>query len=231
MKGRSKLTNYFGCSTMKKCIGIYEVLLLVFIFVPTANAALVTLDWQAAGDGGLTFDTATNLEWLDLTYTAGQSYNEVSGELGEGGAFAGFRYATVDDVATLFSDAGIPDVGARTAANFEPVNDLLRLVGRLRPLAGGSFSYAITGTSAGANQQYYSLLQVVLPAPPFVGEAQTALCCIGTDEVSSDTGSWLVRSAAVSEPATWFLLGSGMLLSTWAGSRRTSRHHGVSKRP
>ena len=47
-------------------------------------------------------DTGTGLDWLDLTATQGQSYNSVLGSMPAGG----WHYASLADVATLFTDAG-----------------------------------------------------------------------------------------------------------------------------
>lgn len=208
---------------MKKYISISSVLLLGFAVSSLANASLIVRDWKAAGDNALTLDTATKLEWLDLTYTAGMSYKQVSSALSPAGAFGGFRYATVNDVTTLFSDAGIPDIGLRTAANYTPVNNLLGLEGKLVSLAGGGWSHAITGTPAGPNEQYYSVLQLVLGSPPFVGIALPGICCVATNAVSPDTGSWLVRPMSVSEPPTFLLVGLvSVLLPAYFRSRRAA---------
>lgn len=195
---------------MKKIIWIVEVGLFACLLSPAANATLISRDWQFTGDNGLTVDTVTHLEWLDLTYTSGQSYNDVLSQVGVAGAFAGFRYATVDDVTTLFEDAGIPDVGGISSGNYVPVNNLLGQVGRLVSLAGGAWSHAITGTSAGTDLQYYSNLQLTVGAPPFRGIAQPQAGTIATDSAFSDSGSWLVRT--VPEPSTLLLLAPGLLL-------------------
>ena len=49
----------------------------------------------------LTRDTATGLEWLDLTLSTGLSFNDVSASFGTGQAFDGFRYATLDEIQHL----------------------------------------------------------------------------------------------------------------------------------
>ena len=59
-----------------------------------ALAALVDQDWQSPGDAQLLLDTSTVLLWLDHTPTMDISYNDVTGALGTGGTFDGFRYAT-----------------------------------------------------------------------------------------------------------------------------------------
>lgn len=85
--------------------GIVGVALLVLSLVslpPTARGALIELDLQVPGDGLITLDTNTNLEWLDPSLTLGLSFDEVSG--GAGGWIAdGWRYATGAEVCNLFS--------------------------------------------------------------------------------------------------------------------------------
>ena len=63
-----------------------------------ASFALLTAPSSAAivdaPDHTYLTDTATGLDWLDVTTTAGMSFNQVSSQLGSGGQFAGWRYAT-----------------------------------------------------------------------------------------------------------------------------------------
>ena len=63
-------------------------------------------------------DTQTGLTWLPLTDTINMSFLQVSAQLGPGGEFAGFRYATVAEVETLWADAGLsgPNLGCNPAA-------------------------------------------------------------------------------------------------------------------
>ena len=76
-----------------------------------AHATLTEVDWQLAGDGLLTRDQATGLEWLDWSHTFNRSYNDVSAKFSAGQEFAGFRYATEAELLTLYSgSAGFPNV-------------------------------------------------------------------------------------------------------------------------
>ncbi len=43
--------------------------------------------------GNYLTDTATGLDWLDVTQTVNMSYNQVSSQFGAGGAYAGWTYA------------------------------------------------------------------------------------------------------------------------------------------
>ncbi len=60
-----------------------------------------------SGDQLLTFDTDTNLQWLNLTVTAGRSFNEVMGGFGGFTTTHGFQYADGGQISTLCSHAGI----------------------------------------------------------------------------------------------------------------------------
>jgi uncharacterized repeat protein (TIGR01451 family) len=91
--------SHFACSVL---------LLSLLLSVGIGRAALVNTDWQTAGDNLITRDTTSGLDWLDLTQTANRSYNDVSSQLGTGGQFAGFRYATQAEVTALFSQFGLP---------------------------------------------------------------------------------------------------------------------------
>jgi MYXO-CTERM domain-containing protein len=71
----------------------------------SANAALVSADLRNAGDGLVTRDTASKLEWIDFTETVGLSTTQLAGA----GWWkdAGFRSATREEVLQLLSNAGL----------------------------------------------------------------------------------------------------------------------------
>jgi hypothetical protein len=52
----------------------------------------------------LVVDTSTGLEWLNLARTQGRSADQVLAQLGPGGQFAGFQYATRVEFVTLFTE-------------------------------------------------------------------------------------------------------------------------------
>ena len=89
-----------------KAIGTTFAAMLITACVGTqAKAALLSLDWQTAGDNKITRDD-NGKEWLDATETLGMSSNAVLAELGSGGMFEGFRFATGNEVAGLWASAG-----------------------------------------------------------------------------------------------------------------------------
>lgn len=84
-----------------RALALFAVLLLA---APPAFSALLEGDLESAGDARITYDSDTNLQWLDLTETLGDSWNDV-----EASVFVtdlGFRHATADEVEELFLNAG-----------------------------------------------------------------------------------------------------------------------------
>lgn len=83
---------------------------IVFASAPAYAVVSMSNDTSlpASPDGmNLSFDSSTNLEWLDLPLTVGQSFNNISAQLGSGGTFSGFRYATTAEVTALWTNFGI----------------------------------------------------------------------------------------------------------------------------
>ncbi len=96
------------------------------------------------GDQLLTLDTATGLEWLNLTVTANHSYLDVLAGFGGFLGVFGFRYATSTEVGTLYIHAGIgklsgpsPAIDEPTHYGIEVLQDLMNGK-KLLSLAGGT---------------------------------------------------------------------------------------------
>lgn len=83
---------------MKKILAIASLLCCSI-----ANAGLID-------QGNTILDTSTNLQWMDLTTTLNNSYNQMQANfLNPNSVFYGYKYASLNDVTTLFSDAGNTD--------------------------------------------------------------------------------------------------------------------------
>ncbi|HVJ41023.1 MAG TPA: hypothetical protein VM639_05985 [Dongiaceae bacterium] len=74
----------------------------VFTSFP-ARASSILMD-----QGDATYDPATHLLWLDITATAGLSYNDVMTNNGVDYIKNGWHYATDFDVYDFYRDAGLP---------------------------------------------------------------------------------------------------------------------------
>lgn len=88
---------------MAKHLLILTALLALSLSV---DAALITRDLHTAGDGLITYDDFSGLEWLDLTETINRSRNEVASQLLPEGEFYGWSYASLDQVHQFFDNAG-----------------------------------------------------------------------------------------------------------------------------
>lgn len=88
------------------------LVVLPFLFVTSfssVKAQISVVDDPLYGVGSLTRDAAQGLDFLDVPLTSGRSFAEVSEQLGEGGEFEGFRFASEAEVLTLANIVYEPD--------------------------------------------------------------------------------------------------------------------------
>ena len=173
-----------------------------------ANAALIEVDWLSTGDKKITRDVTNGLDWLDLDLSINLDVSEVTGMLGSGGAFEGFRYATVDEVANLYTSAGLfehlsGDVGDRA------------LVVAFQDMRGRTPSsatdYGITGTHGATSngQRIYSEIHSSV-----FNNITTVLSNAGEIETNQRDDRWghmLVKTSPVPIPSAAWLFGSGLI--------------------
>jgi len=72
----------------------------------SANSSPVSTDWKTAGDGLITRDLVSGLDWLDLNETQGKSFNYVNSQFLTGGLYEGWRYATETEVSDFWDAFG-----------------------------------------------------------------------------------------------------------------------------
>ncbi len=192
------------------------------------QAALVSQD-SIYGPDSITLDTDTGLLWLDWSQTIGLSFDEVSAQLGEGGLYSGFRFATNDEVNTLWLNGGIVDVTTEgpidfetdfTTDNFTGALTLITLLGDTG--LGGNLTEALTADAGNApGTQTVAELQLCTGGPcvtVFGAPRNSALASLGPNDQPADAGSGIIGAALVRDTAVvplpaalWFSV-SGLLV-------------------
>jgi hypothetical protein len=155
----------------------------------------------------LTIDTSTGLAWLNVSKTAGLSYNWVLSETQAGGEFSGFRFATVQEVVQLYSSAGLtPSAYGDTAGYYSASSPLIQtffsLLGTSGTINGLPGIIALSGDSSGGRWEglaphvygwSYAQEYWVSDDGPGAGQVE-----YGAGYGTQDLSSWLVKS--VPEP-------------------------------
>ena len=193
---------------------VVAVLAVLCCMQETARADLLEVDLDASGDALLTWDTATNLLWLDLTATTGESTSNILGSdwLTEDG----FRYATVAEVATLFEHAAgglTVDFANNTANNLVAVDELVDMLGYTGYAVGYvpryEWGYGITGDLSAPGSTSTNRVWAAYRQYPGVGLLRPSYGNATEFHWGNDIGHFLVR--AIPEPTTLALVGLGTL--------------------
>ena len=80
----------------------------LFCLLSSAQAGLLSVrDWEGApsGNGYITFDSRTNLEWLDVNLSTTLTFDDQLALVAPGGTYEGFRVATTPELDSLFITA------------------------------------------------------------------------------------------------------------------------------
>lgn len=215
----------------------------------TACLAATGLQSASAGDlwylGETTIDKQTGYQWLALSETVGLSYNEVTAQMGAGGQFEGYRYASQREVLSFMQRAGVVAKGTRVqegsfatlgweaAADFQFNFRYTAYDNMSNPPYSVYISrgFTVLDTESFSNPGVVSLTgffhpDMALIAPHYEGLLQLD-GGFAPDVGNSMVSSWLLNdiTAPVPEPATraslvlgLSLLGAGM----WLQRRRQS---------
>lgn len=197
----------------------------------TVNAAIEDL-------GTITRDTDTGLEWLDVTQTTNLSYDYVSSQLGAGGAYEGWLYATGAQVNTLIANfTGVtPTLSGQTEYAENTLDALVALVGNTWTSIsdGGDRTYGMLADSANCTnceRQYMATLNVYPDIAVWnLPDSSTVRSqAINNDQSNEIIGSFLVRRIpsaqspvprSVPEAQSILLFGLGLLGLFGAAQRK-----------
>lgn len=137
---------------MKKC----NLLFLLLLVPLAAQSTLIQRDFLSPGDGLITLDTQTGLEWLDLTYTERDTFAESFTVLdilsqidAAGSPLNGFHYASIYEVETLITHARLTIDNSGTYQQIgesAAMLEFLDLIGTTSSSTNYSNSWGITGS-------------------------------------------------------------------------------------
>lgn len=184
--------------------------------IERADAALVVRDLNSAGDGLVTYDTDSGLEWLDFSQSLGIA------PLTALGNHPSFRMAYRGEVETLLVNAGIPsshfNTGSVHAGDLAAGHLLADTLGVTVSAFGGAVEQ-IHGRVLRDSGDRYDLYLLEIRTPP-AGSPGVYTQFVELGNVlaawQSNHANWMVRQGApettVPEPAALALLGVGLAL-------------------
>jgi len=130
---------------MKALKILVAVLVLLNLFIQNANTELIKRDLQDTNDALITRDTESRLDWLNVSLTVNQNYDDVRTGIWYQ---AGFRHATKEEIRQLFIHAGTPDDNSNTVVTYPAETlRLINLLGATRVLsATNMYTHGLCGT-------------------------------------------------------------------------------------
>lgn len=194
-------------------MGAIKGLMTLFFLFFSVNtySAIISVDDSVFGVNSITRDTASGIEWLDLTISQGMSYNSVLANLEIGGQFEGWRFATSNEVRVFFFKLGLPSINTALYStvfeeNIANISELLGTTfGDNNSSEYGVYGYVFddidpfTQTSMAVKQANgISVINHTLPAHKTLN--------------LSHFGSFLVQNYKVSEPPVITILMFGFLI-------------------
>jgi len=202
-----------------KHITLFTTILSLLFITSVSHAALISelssRDYLTVGDGLITYDSSTGLEWLDLTLTRGNSIVDTEAST----YFADFRWATNTEIEDIL-DAAILGTGYRDSTAGADVANATAFIALFATSDQSQDRRIAHGTSRGAPylldpRDIYGLgyVQIArIPSGLIRAQAEDPMsnCCWFADTSDARVGSWLVRSS-VPAPPTITLLGLGLL--------------------
>jgi hypothetical protein len=185
----------------------------------TANGALVEIDFLSPGDGLITLDTDTNLEWLEVTLTINQSYNTVAGGFNGYTTTHGFSFADVNQVTQLYTNVGVTDQsGVLVSGNFAGVQELIALLGCTDSCGSGSSRFQQGWVDYDPFSPTSAALALIQSYQVSNTASSIVIGPITKDVYGPAAGSYLLRSVPL--PGALPFMGTGLAVLGFLGWRR-----------
>ena len=93
-----------------------------------AQASFIKSDWKEGGDQSVSFDTETNQAWLNLSATAGFTYDSVLNALANNPDFSGYRLASYSETLALKDNFMLDSDNGYWQATPEEVNGFFDVI-------------------------------------------------------------------------------------------------------
>lgn len=163
-------------------------------------------------------DNTSGLDWLDLSFTTSRSYDSVYAELGIGGEFSGWRYATQNELTSLLT----PFITNPTSLGFhlqEPlIDDLIQALGPTQSTINGEYEAHFVNGLLAEQQPQTDVYMVALIAdedfetPDTLQDEVSFNFGVAGFRTAANRGSFLVReTSTVPSPATAWLFFFGLI--------------------
>jgi len=216
---------------MDTCKFLTATALVAVLSIPTiANAAIISVDYQSADDNLITRDTSSGLDWLDLTETNNMSYNMVLSQLGSGGLFEEFRYASSIEAIELWANFGV-DLAPDTTRSLDFIDPgIFMATSYLGNLFNGVYSteylyglYGITGTLREPSTNRHDIVGAYVRTSEISAYKNSLWGPVPDDDgYRMYAGSYLVRVSPVPIPASIWLFTTGLISLVSFARRKTN---------
>lgn len=190
--------------------------LLLSFYSLNATAAVFSVDdIDGFGVSALTRDSKQGLDFLDVTFSTNLTFDAVEAQLGVGGIFEGYRFASIEEVVTLINNYGFSPTAVAFgdtvgSTDSDQISQLVDMMGQTLIIDAHRATVGLTGTSSG-EYQYFVRINDSLDSN---FNDQILAASLGSKEgiKTPFSGHYLVKQFFIFEPATISLIALGLVL-------------------